>query len=269
MSAVILKIGGSVITKKEKDMLPDFKAIKRISREIGEALDHAPNLKLVLVHGGGSFGHSVAAKYNVHLGFRAGNQILGFTKTIQAMRRLNLIFVEELQKVGLPAIPLQPSAISIQEDGKLSSMFTATLEFALTLGCIPVLWGDAVFDGKQGYSILSGDHIVPFLAQKLGFERVIFGTNVDGVFDSDPNTNKNAKLIPLITPENIEKTLKSVSGSKTTDVTGGMRRKILELLPLVEKGIQVEIINAKKNGYLLHALLGNKTLGTLISTQTI
>nr|MDO8081961.1 isopentenyl phosphate kinase [Candidatus Freyarchaeota archaeon] len=267
MSIIILKLGGSVITKKEKDMLADLKAIKRIAREIKEAFERSPNLKLVLVHGGGSFGHSIAAKYNVHLGLKSGNQILGFTKTVQVMRKLNLIFVEELQNLGLPAIPLQPSAISIQEDSKLSDMFTKTLISALNLGCIPVLWGDAVFDEKQGYSILSGDHIVPFLARKLDSERVIFGTNVDGVFDSDPNTNKNAKLIRLITPSNIEKTLRNVSGSKTTDVTGGMRRKILELLPLVEKGIQVEIINAKKEGYVLHSLLGNKELGTLISAQ--
>jgi isopentenyl phosphate kinase len=265
MSPIILKIGGSVITKKEKDMLADIKAIKRIVKEIKEALESSPNLELVLVHGGGSFGHSVAARYNVHLGFKSGNQILGFTKTIQAMRKLNLIFVEELQNVGLPAVPLQPSAISIQEDSKLSDMFTKTLKFALNLDCIPVLWGDAVFDEKQGYSILSGDHIVPFLVQKLEFERVIFGTNVDGVFDCDPNTNKNAKLIRLIKLDNIEKILGNISGSKTTDVTGGMRRKILELLPLVEKGLQVEIINAKKPGYILHSLLGNKALGTLIT----
>lgn len=266
MSTIILKIGGSVITKKEKAMIADLKTIKRIAREIREALDESHNLKLVLVHGGGSFGHSVAAEYNVHLGFKSGSQILGFAKTIQAMRKLNLIFVEELHNVGLPAIPIQPSAISTQEDNKLSKMFTETLEFALNLGCIPVLWGDAVFDEKQGYSILSGDQIVPFLAQKLGSKRVIFGTNVDGVFDSDPNTNKNAKLIPLITPDNIEKTLRNISGSKTTDVTGGMRRKVLELLPLVERGIQVEILNAKKEGHILKSLLGNKALGTLIST---
>ena len=265
MSTVILKIGGSVITKKEKEMLADFEAIKRIAKEIKEAFERNPNLKLVLVHGGGSFGHRIADKYNIHLGLKSEDQILGFTKTIQVMRKLNLIFVEELQNIGLPAIPLQPSAISIQEDSKLSDMFIKTLMSALNLGCIPVLWGDAVFDEKQGFSILSGDHIVPYLAQKLDSERVIFGTNVDGVFDSDPNTNKNAKLIRLIRPNNIEKILKNVSGSKTTDVTGGMRRKILEVLPIVEKRIQVEIINAKKEGYVLQSLLGNKELGTLIS----
>lgn len=265
MSIIILKIGGSVITKKERGIQADIKAIKRISRELKEAFKLSPNLKPVLVHGGGSFGHRIADKYKVHLGLKSGNQLLGFTKTIQVMRKLNLIFVEEFQKIGLPAIPLQPSAISIQKDSKISDMFIKTLMFAMNLSCIPVLWGDAVFDEKQGYSILSGDHIVTFLAQKLKSRRVIFGTNVDGVFDSDPNTNKNAKLIRLITPDNIEKILTNVSGSKTTDVTGGMQRKILEVLPLVEKGVQVEIINAKKKGYILDSLLGNKELGTLIS----
>ncbi len=265
MSVIILKIGGSVITKKEKGMQADLKAIKRIAREIKEAFENDPTMKLVLVHGGGSFGHRIADKYKVHMGLKSGKQTLGFTKTVQVMRKLNLIFVEELQKIGLSTIPLQPSAISIQKDIKISEVFIKTLLLAMNLNCVPVLWGDAVFDEKQGYSILSGDHIVTFLAQKLKSKRVIFGTNVDGVFDSDPNTNKNAKLIRLITPDNVDKILKHVSGSKTTDVTGGMHRKILEVIPLVEKGIQIEIINAKRQGYILNSLLGNKELGTLIS----
>ncbi|MGQ9719965.1 MAG: isopentenyl phosphate kinase [Candidatus Jordarchaeum sp.] len=267
MSIIVLKIGGSVITKKEKGIEADLKAIKRIAREIKESFSKNPNLKLVLVHGGGSFGHRIANKYKVHLGLKSGNQLLGFTKTVQVMRELNMIFVDAFQKVGLPIIPLQPSAISIQENGKLSDVFIKTLMLAMDLNCIPVLWGDAVFDKKQGYSILSGDHIMTFLAQKLKSKHVIFGTNVDGVFDSDPYTNKNAKLIRLITPDNIEQILRNVSGSKTTDVTGGMHRKVLEVLPLVKKGIEIEIINAKKQGYILQSLLGNKELGTLISSQ--
>ncbi|MHA1360934.1 MAG: isopentenyl phosphate kinase [Candidatus Freyarchaeota archaeon] len=265
MSYTILKIGGSVITRKERSMLADFDTIKRISAEIKVALERDPGLKLVLVHGGGSFGHRVADEYNVHKGLGSENQLLGFTKTVQVMRKLNLIFVDELQNVGLPAFPLQPSAISLQKDKSLSDMFIKTLKCSLRLGCLPVLWGDAVFDEKQGYSILSGDHIVTFLAQRLKSRRVIFGTNVDGVFDSDPGTNKNAKLISLITLDNIEKILRTVSGSSAVDVTGGMQRKILEILPLLREGICVEIINAKKEGYVLNSLLGNKELGTLIT----
>ncbi|MEM2133348.1 MAG: isopentenyl phosphate kinase [Candidatus Jordarchaeaceae archaeon] len=267
MSVVILKLGGSVITIKDREMQADFKTIKRISREIESALKKNPDLKLVLVHGGGSFGHRIANKYNIHLGLKSRNQIFGFTKTIQVMRKLNFILVEELQSLGLPAIPLQPSAISIQSGGKISEIYIKTVKFALDMGCIPVLWGDAVFDQKQGHSILSGDHIVAFLAQNLDVKRVVFGTDVDGVFDSDPNTNKNAVLIRSITTDNIEKTLQNISGSKTTDVTGGMHRKILEVLPLAQKGIQIEIINAKRDGYILQSLLGKQDLGTLICNR--
>ncbi|UCH38405.1 MAG: hypothetical protein JSV76_06030, partial [Candidatus Bathyarchaeota archaeon] len=49
----LLKLGGSVITNKEKPCTPNHSVIMRLAHEIKRA-NITP---LVIVHGGGSFGH--------------------------------------------------------------------------------------------------------------------------------------------------------------------------------------------------------------------
>ena len=49
---LILKLGGSVITKKEKKLTPNLEAIKRLAKEIAGA----KVFPLIIIHGGGSYG---------------------------------------------------------------------------------------------------------------------------------------------------------------------------------------------------------------------
>ena len=56
---VILKIGGSVLTDKNKISAPKPEEIARMAREISDG----KNTKLVLIHGAGSFGHHQAKEY--------------------------------------------------------------------------------------------------------------------------------------------------------------------------------------------------------------
>ena len=60
-SLIVLKLGGSVITEKERNLTPNLNSIDRLAREIAEA-----NVKgLMIVHGGGSYGHPLAKQYNI------------------------------------------------------------------------------------------------------------------------------------------------------------------------------------------------------------
>ena len=58
---IILKIGGSAITDKTGELAAKTEIINRLAEEIKRAdLDN-----LIMVHGGGSFGHPTAAKYGI------------------------------------------------------------------------------------------------------------------------------------------------------------------------------------------------------------
>ena len=64
---VFVKLGGSLITDKTKPFTARMDIIKRLAEEIHEAKGEG-KLKLLIGHGGGSFPHVPAKKYQVHKG---------------------------------------------------------------------------------------------------------------------------------------------------------------------------------------------------------
>jgi len=256
---VILKLGGSVITLKEKPFTANEEAIRRLAGEIASSGVR----DLVIVHGGGSFGHPLAQEYDIHKGFKEERQLRGLAETHLAMEELNKLVVEALLAEGLPAIPLPPVSCFLMEAGRIRSAFLDPLKAVLSLKAIPVLYGDVALDAERGFTILSGDQIVAHLALGLKAARVVLGVDVDGVFDKDPHEHPDAVLLEHLRPGDL-KAVKA-GGSRTTDVTGGMRRKLEEMLPVVQAGVPVFITNAGVAGNILRALRGEKTRGTLIT----
>ncbi|MEM1657451.1 MAG: isopentenyl phosphate kinase [Candidatus Jordarchaeales archaeon] len=263
---VILKIGGSVVTDKSKPFSVRMKVVRQISEEIAAATRSGCK-SLIIVHGGGSFGHPMAKEYGIHRGFSESGQLIGFVKTVQAMRRLSSIIVESLQALGVPAFPLQPSAFVVQRDGRIFTMFQAVLDRSLEAGFIPVLWGDAVLDEKRGFAILSGDQIVSHLSEVFFPLRVIFGTDVDGIYPSDPKKSKSRPFEKL-TCDELEKIAMQAGESRGIDVTGGMAGKLAEIINIASRGVEVVVTNAMKKGNILQALLG-KEVGTVVKPRKV
>ncbi len=259
----VIKIGGSVITRKEDDK-PEVNRenLDRVAKEIGNALSEKPNGRLIIVHGAGPFGHIYAKKYDLHLGLKSEKQVKGIGITHRWMEWLNHEVVKTLQENGVKAMPFQPSAGGILCNGKLVQFPLNVVEKFLDLGLVIVSHGDVLLDNSRGIGILSGDHLAPYLAHNLRAKRLILGTDVDGVFTADPKRNPDAKLVKEITPDNL--TGLEIGGSNSTDVTGGMARKIAELVDLAKEGLESEIINITKPGVLYKALMGETGLGTII-----
>jgi len=256
----VLKLGGSVITNKEKPLTPSLPAIERLTREISRA-NVSP---LVLVHGGGSFGHPVAEQYKIKEGYRDPSQIMGFAKTHQAMTKLNNLIVNSLIRHNIPAVGVQPSSCVVTKSGRIQSMEEKPLIKMLEMGFMPVLYGDAVLDSETGFAILSGDQLVSSLAIRLNADRIIIGVDVDGIYTADPKIDPSARLIQRITLKELKNLQHKIEGSKATDVTGGMLGKTLELVPTVERGIRTMIVNATKPNVVYRALKNEKVVGTII-----
>ena len=258
---IILKLGGSVITFKNKSNTANFKAIKRLAKEIATGYN---NKKLILIHGGGSFGHVTANQYKLHEGLKHKSQLIGIALTQRAMQELNGYIINSLISYNVPVIPIQPSAFTITSKGRIKKMDTIVIKRLLKKGIVPVLYGDVVQDITQGCAILSGDQLVSYLALKFNAKRVILGTDVNGIYTADPKINPEAELIKEITPITYKAILEKIGKSTQTDVTGGMLNKIKELITLCKKNIESEIVNASKPNIIKRTLLGEKGLGTII-----
>lgn len=261
---VVLKLGGSVITKKYQNKREvNERTLRRIAKEISEAKEKR-NFSLVIVHGAGAFGHVPAKKYKLNEGLKNfDKQVKGIAETHKYMEELNFRVVEALQNAKLNAIAFQPSVSGILENGKLISFQLDILKNFLQLGLVPVLYGDVLLDRKKGIGILSGDHLVSYIAKKLNADKVILCTDVDGVFTSDPKKDKNAKLIKKLRKENIND-IKKLDGSISTDVTGGMEKKVIELLKIPKKGMRIKVVNGFKRWLLKRELIEGDAYGTII-----
>lgn len=256
---LVIKLGGSVITNKRRRFTINQDVLERIVGELKSAEE-----SLVVIHGGGSFGHPLAAEYNIASGHKERRQLMGFSLTHQAMEVLNSKVVETFQDAGFLAISVQPSACVVTRNSRIDSFDIKGLRGLLELGLLPILYGDTVFDLELGMSILSGDQLAVYLARELSASRVIIGTDTNGVYVEGPVNEGEVRFLPKITPEDWERIADSLGSASTTDVTGGMKKKVEELLNLKGSGIEAQIVNLLEPGTLKRVVQGDKSLGTTI-----
>jgi len=258
---VVLKIGGSAITDKTGELAAKTEVINRLAEEIKRAdLDN-----LIIVHGGGSFGHPTAQKYGIKNGYKDDpSQKIGFAETHHVMTVLNGLVMDALIWHEVPALSIAPSSCIVTENGKVKyfdeSIFNSIAKMVFT----PVMYGDAVFDDKLGFTVLSGDQLVAYLAIKYGASKIVIGSDTDGLFDSDPKTNPNAKPYKHLTLAELKQIQPKLGKATGTDVTGGMAGKIAALIPAVEAGIHITITGATKGLSIYRALTDQSILGTEI-----
>ncbi len=256
----VVKLGGSVITYKHLPLMPRYNAIDRLCKEIADSNEK----ELIVVHGGGSFGHYYASKWYPK-GRNDKESRLLIAKTQNAMQKLNRIIVERLINAKISAISLQTSAMLISENGEIKKFNLEIIEDMLAKGIVPVLYGDVVFDTKQGFSIISGDTISCFLAKKLDAEKLIFCCDVDGVYDKDPKKCKDAKLLKEVNLREIS--IRQDEPRKPSnayfDVTGSFFGKLMRL-KRYRLGCECLIINGLKRNSLRLAI-SCRRVGTLVT----
>ncbi|MCD6414984.1 MAG: isopentenyl phosphate kinase family protein [Candidatus Diapherotrites archaeon] len=262
----LVKLGGSVITEKNKPFTERQDVVERLAREIHEARQKF-NLKLIIGHGGGSYPHVPAARFHTNEGIINSDSYEGIARVQDAASRLNRSIVQELINSGENAISIQLSACAIAENGRIKDMYLKPLKTFLDYGMLPVPYGDVAIDTKKGCCILSTEEVLRYIANS-GMEgykvkRVIICGRVDGVMDGNPE-DPSSKVVPVITPRNVSKVEDYLAESSGIDVTGGMVQKVNSMIELAKEGITVEIINALKPNYLKRALSGEEGLGTII-----
>ena len=215
---VVLKLGGSVVTRKDEPETVDSDRLAAAANAVADS-----DRSLVIVHGGGSFGHYHAAEYDVTTA-DGTHDAAGVAAIHGAMKRLNAAVVEALTERDVPAVPGHPfSAASRDGDGRLT-LPTGQVRTLLAEGFVPVLHGDLVAHAGEGTTVLSGDELVVSLAPAVDADRVGVCSTVPGVLDTDGD------VVDYIGA--FEQVASVLGGSDATDVSGGMAGKIRSLLAL-------------------------------------
>jgi len=229
---LILKLGGSVITDKSADCAVNRGRLASVAGAIAGVRTGG----LLMIHGAGSCGHPEAKRYHLDQGASAGDTD-GIFVTHRAVSGLNDTVVAALRKKGVAAVGIHPLHTGIADNGRLVGFECRHLEKMLMLGMVPVIHGDVVMDLSKGACIVSGDQLVRYLAVALRINRVGLATDVPGVLDGDV-------VVPAITRKTVPAL--QIGSSSHTDVTGGMRGKIDELLILADAGIRSDIFHVSR-----------------------
>ncbi|WP_407375831.1 isopentenyl phosphate kinase [Methanobrevibacter sp.] len=262
---IILKIGGSILTNKDStESEVDYASLKRIASEIKDALDESDK-ELIIVHGAGSFGHPPAKKYKIGEVFAEEEfpqKRIGFCEVQNAVKKLNMLICESFIDEGLPVIAIPASSFMTATNKRITEGNLDYFKKYLNKGFIPVVYGDVVLDTQLEICVISGDQIIQYLAVNLNADKVILGTDVDGVYNKNPKTHDDAIFFDRFSSL---KDLDTLEGTTNVDVTGGMVGKIKELLYLADLGIESKIINAEIENNIFKALNDEEVKGTVIS----
>jgi len=219
----------------------------------------------MLVHGAGSFGHIPVNKYKLKGPIRSQRQLIGYSKTKASLLKLESELVSILAETHVPVAPVAASSCLVADRGRIVSENFEAIASMVKLGLVPCIGGDIVQDTSLGASVVSGDQIAVRLAAAFRAHTIIFGTDVDGLFTSDPKLDPNARLISTLDIVKLREWAKRAGPANVPDASGGMRGKLTEILPAVRAGIKVVIINLNEPRRLEKAIAGKRVKGTTIS----
>ena len=259
---VFLKLGGSILTDKTVEATLQLEHLERLAAEVKGALGDRPEIKLLIGHGSGSFGHFAGRRFGTRDGVRSLHDWIGYAQVSAAAARLNRFVIDAFLDAGVPALSLQPSASAHCDDGELQALALHPIRAALDNGLIPVLHGDVALDTVRGGTILSTEEILIFLAPILRPEQILLAGEVAGVMDS------TGAIIPHISAGEIDPSTARLGGSHGVDVTGGMFSKVHAMLQLVTRhpDISVRIFSGATAGAVRGALANpSKAVGTLLT----
>jgi len=204
MKRVVVKLGGSVITRKSENVMQvRYPVLKRLSKELSRGLGET-GIQAVVVHGAGAYGHVPANMHRLHEGFIDEGQIEGVVETRKNMEELNQIVVDSLISNGVPAVGCQPSSAGVLENKRIKEYVIKPVENMLKVGLTPVAYGDVLTDTQTGFNILSGDQLSTYLALKVGAQEVVMVGDYDGVYKGSPGESEK---IPVLTRENIKEVM--------------------------------------------------------------
>lgn len=141
-----------------------------------------------------------------------------------------------------------------------------TFEKLIEMGVIPVVnENDTVAIDELELEIGENDSLSAIVAEIANADLLIILSDIDGLYNKDPHSNDDAKLIPVV--EKIDEYIENIAGGAGSSLgTGGMSTKINAGKIASNAGIDMVIMNGD-NPERLYDLFENKQAGTLFLSK--
>lgn len=145
------------------------------------------------------------------------------------------------------------------ENPKNHTNFINTLTRLLEFGALPIVNENDTVSTEE-IEIGDNDTLGAIVATSVNADLLILLSDIDGLYDSDPHKNPDAKLLSVV--EELTDEIKNMGAGKGTELgTGGMQTKLKAAGMVMEKGIDMVIANGQKPE-LLYDIVEGKEIGT-------
>ncbi len=252
VNRVVLKLGSYVLTTTSWKL--DRKVFTDIIQSISEV--KKSGLEFVLVSSG-----AIAAGMG-KLGLSERPRIIGQEQATAAVGQISLMGLYDrlFGKFGLHVAQILLTHGDLR-DRKRFLNARQTLNSALEFGAVPIInENDTTVVEEIRFG--DNDYLSSLVTNLVQADLLIILTDIDGFYDRDPRSFKDAKLIPLI--ENIDNNIAKLAlGTKSKIARGGMATKIEAAKTAAQFGVPTIIANGKTHGNLSRIFFG-KEVGTLI-----
>lgn len=267
---LLVKLGGSVITDKGRtDFNVQTDIVKSCMTALKVFLTERPGSRLVLIHGAGGHIHHLAKTYGLTTSSAGLPEKINHAQRVQVTtRRLSDAILSLANELSLPIVQIPTCEVVRNHDSNFEDITMGRIESALSAGSIPLLYGDMVPDATWEYSICSGDTLIAEIASRIAATRIIYVSDINGIYTSDPHTDQTAKLIESININELNNDNVTITGSHNVDVTGGLAGKLAPLSKLfkeIPSLTYVEVCNGLENGVLQAVLKGESSSHTTIT----
>lgn len=227
MKRILIKLSGEGLSNKKKDLSIDPNVVSGLVEQIKKIVKQGTQVGIVI--GGGNFWRGVSAAKNGIPRNRA--DYIGMLATVMNGLALQSAFEVAGMKARIQsALQMDPKVAETYVNEKAIS--------ALELGNV------VIFAGGTGRPYFTTDTAATLVASEIKAESILMGKNgVDGIFDSDPKINPNAKRFEKITwDEILEK------GLQVMDSTAASMAR--------DNNINLVVFDITKKDSLLKALTG-------------
>jgi len=248
---VVIKIGSQVLTSGDPDL--DRSLVSALAGQVADARRNG--LEVLIVTSGA---------------IAAGRGALGLTdrpKTIPQKQAAAAIGQSRLMRAYEDAFASHGIHVGqlLLTRGDLADRTRylnarATLETLLECGVVPVVnENDTVVVEEIKFG--DNDNLSALVTSLVDAGLLIILTDIDGLYDADPRSNPEARLIPLV--KSITRELeKAAGGSGSTVGTGGMATKLAAAKKAGKSGAATVIANGTLPGVVSRVLAG-EPCGTL------
>lgn len=249
---IVVKLGTSTLTHKTGRL-----NIRRMSNLVRVLADLQNSGKELIIVSSGSMGLGMGK-----LGLRERPSDTPSKQAAAAVGQCELMYIYDnlFDDYGITVAQILLTKTIIETERRKN--VENTFEKLISMGVVPIVnENDTVAIDELELEIGENDSLSAIVAKCVKADLLVILSDIDGLYDSDPHKNPDAKLIPVVTE--IDDNIEDVAGGAGSMLgTGGMATKINAAKIANDAGIDMIIMNGN-DPEKLYDLFDNSQTGTV------